>query len=126
MDAIRFEVAYRFPEYRRYVLAHTANIKGAQGPLWRTLLSIVAAVAFVGKARKVGKCAFTIDETGVRRRAKDGEMLVPWKDVTTIYRYEPGYLIEKGRGAMPIPYRCLDAVQRETLEALFAAHVPSA
>jgi len=53
-------------------------------------------------------------------------MLVPWKDVTTIYRYEPGYLIEKGRGAMPIPYRCLDAVQRETLEALFAAHVPSA
>jgi hypothetical protein len=124
VDAIRFEVAYRFPEYRRYVLAHAAGIRGTQGLLWRTLLSIMAAVAFIGKTRTVGKCAFTIDETGVRRRSKDGEMLVPWKNVTNVYRYEPGYLIEKGKGAMPIPYRCLDAAQRETLEALFAAHLP--
>lgn len=51
-------------------------------------------------------------------------MLVPWADVVAIRRYRPGYLIEKARGALPIPYRCLDGPQRDTLEAFFAAHVP--
>jgi hypothetical protein len=39
--------------------------------------------------------------------------------VTNIYRYEPGYLIEKGKGALPIPFRCLSEQQRIRLEQLF-------
>jgi hypothetical protein len=40
--------------------------------------------------------------------------------VSNIYRYGPGYVIEKnGKGGLPIPYRCLSEPQQARLEQLF-------
>lgn len=133
MDPVRFEVNYRFSEYRRFVVAHVraTDDVGFFGRMFMNsflgelLFSALAAVAFPLKMRRVGTCTFTIDDDGLRRRSKDGQVSVSWDDVLYIHRYEPGYLIEKGHGAFPIPYRCLDAAQRRDLDALIAAHAPA-
>ena len=116
---VQFDVAYRFAEYREFGLAHLHHVRGSNPGLFgRLLFSAIAAVAFTLKKRKMPVCAFTIDDIGITRRTVGGELVVPWPSVTNIYRYTPGYLIEKGRGAMPIPFRCLDPEQRANLDAL--------
>jgi hypothetical protein len=125
-DAVDFEVAYGFGEYRQFLFEHVAHVKRRPGFLLRIFLSGLAAVVFAVKKHKMPLCKFHIDDEGVRRWAGGGQLAVPWSQVTAIYRYAPGYIIEKkgGKGAMPIPFRCLDEGQKATLERLLAVHDP--
>ena len=125
MDTIRFDVVYEFREYREFAIDYMRDARGV--PLDRfaeRLFSVVLRVAFALKKRKMPRCDFTIDDSCIRRRTARGELIVPWEKVTRVHRFRPGYLIEKASGAMPIPLRCLDAAQRERLDALIAEHVP--
>lgn len=109
MSAVQFDVAYRFSEYRAFVLEHFATLAKRQpGFLTRAFVSAGAAVAFALKKSKMPLCSFAIDEAGVRRSTKLGDMSLPWENVTAVHKYSRGLLIEKSGGAMPIPYRCLN------------------
>jgi len=119
-QAVTFDVAYRFGEYRAFVLAHVRQVKGiSPGYFSRALISGVAAIQFARKKRKMPSCSFRIDDDGITRATRLGSLVVPWRNVTSIYRYEPGYLVERGKGALPIPYRCISEQQRMRLEQLF-------
>lgn len=116
---MEFDVAYHFAEYRAFVFAHLRQVKGiSPGLVGRAFFSGVAAIAFAAKKRKMPLCSFKINDEGITRVTRLGSLVVPWRNVTNIYRYEPGYLIEKGKGALPIPYRCLSEQQRVRLEEL--------
>ncbi len=127
-DVVEFSVAYNFGEYRKFVLDHleclsgTAQLKGVKAtPLVRLLVNVGSAVSFAIKKRRMPVCDFRIDGDEIRRTTADGVLLTKWTDVVAIRRYSMGYLIEKEKGAMPIPYRCLDESQRAALEALLRA-----
>lgn len=119
MEAVNFEVAYRFAEYRQFALEHVRESRGASpGVFGRLFISIVAAIAFAVKKTRMPVCSFSIDDTGIRRRTAVSNVVVAWPQVKRVFRYAPGYVIEVGRGAMPIPYRCLTERQRATFEEL--------
>jgi hypothetical protein len=119
MDALNFDVTYRFSEYRQFALEHVRAVKGVSPGLFgRILISITATIVLAIKRLKMPRCSFTIDQTGIRRRTAGGEYVVPWARVRRVLRCNPGYVIELEHGAMPIPYRCLGENQRATLETL--------
>ena len=135
IEPVTFEVSYHLGEYKsmvsEYILfRHNRRLlkksPGAQAAS-RLPLSIGAAftvfVPFVYfyKIRKVGRCAFVIDEDGVQRTSKLGTGRVPWSDVVTVHRLSRAYLVEKSQDAFPLPYRCLDENQAAALENLFQA-----
>ena len=120
-DPVEFSVSYTFREYQRVCLDHIPHefpdLK--PGPIARTTISCMLLVPFILKKSKMPLCEFRIDEIGISRRTKGGELKWPWSVVIAIHRYSACYLVEKKKGAVPIPYRCLDPAQRERLEALF-------
>lgn len=122
MSVVQFDVAYRLSEYRAFVLDHFATVTHKQPGFFTTIfVSAVAAVTFAVKKYKMPLCSFSIDEGGIRRRTKVGDICVPWSEVAAIHNYSRGFLIEKSHGAMPIPYRCLNEEQRLSLQALVTA-----
>lgn len=80
---------------------------------------VFVPLIFWYKIRKVGRCTFVIDEDGVERTSKLGVGRTPWSDVVTVHRLSQAYLVEKSKGALPLPYRCLDAGQTLALENFF-------
>lgn len=118
MSSVEFDVSYRLPEYREFVFEHLRHQGKQPGHLGRRFISILASVAFLAKRAKMPLCSFVIDQTGIRRRTAAGELSIPWSRVTEVHHFSPGYLIEKERGAVPIPYRCLSENQRSAIEAL--------
>jgi hypothetical protein len=118
MEPIRFQVSYRFSEYRSFVLDHVRQQGYSPSYPSRLALAAFATVVFAVKRRVVGPCTFTIDEAGVRRLSKQGDFGISWTEVERVRRYSQCYLVEFKSGAIPIPYRCLDSVQRSDLERL--------
>jgi hypothetical protein len=117
LNAIRFEVSYRLGEYRQFALDHLGRMaKKPPGLLMQALVSILVVPSFLFKSAKVGRCSFTIDDEGLVRRSSMGELRIPSAEITAVHRYTRGFLVEKRQGAVPIPYRCLDAEQRRALE----------
>ena len=127
---IEFSVKYRLSEYLRIVQAHvlaTAIPKDMgrfQRALHLGLLSVVATPVFFYKSWRVGVCSFKIDSAGITRHSKGGTLTVAWSEVVAIHRYDPGYLVAKDKGAMPIPFRVLSPEQLSGLSAWFAPHLP--
>lgn len=118
MDAVRFDVSYQFAEYRIFVLDHLHQLKGRRaGVFGRLLVTLIAAPMFYLKKARMPLCSFTVDASGISRRTRGGELRLPWREVTAVHRYAPGYLIEKSGGAVPIPYRCLTETQRSSVDA---------
>jgi hypothetical protein len=121
MSAVQFDVSYQFAEYREFVLDHLHNLKGKRpGVLGRLFVTAIATPMFFLKTARMPLCSFTVDAGGISRRTAGGELKLPWRDVTAVHRYSPGYLIEKNGGAVPIPYRCLTEIQRSSLDAYVA------
>ena len=133
-SALNFCVTYRLDEYLAIVRSHALGIatpkdaSALQGLTTRLLVAVVGSVMFLVKSHRIGTCHFKIDQAGINRRSKQGETSVPWSDVITVYRYPSGYLIQMGRGGMPIPFRVLSEDQRELLSSMIAqyVHVPAA
>ena len=126
---VRFDVTYRLREYLEIVRAHTfettipSDATKVQRIFYRTLLIVVGTVMFLYKSHRVGTCSFKLDATGITRRSKGGEFSFPWSDVTAVYQYGPGYLIAKGKGAMPIPFRVMSEQQQKSVAALVAPYL---
>lgn len=127
-DVVEFSVVYNFREYRRFALDHLDSLSGTAvlngrkvTSLLRFFVGIGVAVPFVRKKRRMPVCDFRIDDGEIRRTTVDGVLRTKWADVVAIRRYSAGYLIEKRKGAMPIPYRCLNELQRTTLETFLRA-----
>ena len=137
---LRFSVVYRLPEYlailrealpRRLMAWERSRGKGTGGRLsWQTraalklLLPLVGIPTFLLKKRRMPVCRFTVDATGIERRAADGRLFVAWRDVVAVHRLRDAWLVDKGEGALPIPYRCLDEAQKTTFERLVVSHFP--
>lgn len=84
----------------------------------RLTLRVLGPVVLRYKMRKHGTCRFRIDETQIERTSKQGTLRIPWHEVVAIHRFSKAYLVEKDRGAVPLPYRCLDAGQATALDEI--------
>src|ERR1700750_174284 len=122
LPRVSFGVRYRFADYRAFALDHLATRAPRMSALARSLAAWASFAAFVVKKQRLGACTFVIDASGLVRTGPAGSTQVPWTHVTAIHRYRAGYLVETGSGAMPLPYRALDASQRARLERLFEWH----
>jgi hypothetical protein len=130
MAPIRFSVSYNLREYLSFVRELYPNeLPGAfesrgrklgpiEAAIVRALTPVAASVAFFFKKRRMPVCDFVIDEEGIARQTADGKYMLPWSGVVAVYRFSQGYLVRSSKGAMPLPYRCLDAGQRASLDAL--------
>lgn len=129
---ISFEVYYRADEYVSIVSEYALfrrgqKIRKKSKPVpasvrlpWDQKLAIrfLAPLVLRYKMRKLGTCTFRIDEDQIQRTSKQGTLTIPWHDVVAIHRFSRAYLIEKHRGAVPLPYRCLDAAKAAALDEL--------
>ncbi|MGH8127140.1 MAG: YcxB family protein [Gammaproteobacteria bacterium] len=127
-----FKVAYRLNEYLSIFCEYALIYKDAKvrkKSKWAAkvsklrwyeyiVLTIVGTLAFFYKVNKVGVCVFDIDENQIKRTCKLGVIRLPWADVVAIHRLSRAYLVEKARGGMPLPYRCLTAEQATALDGL--------
>lgn len=66
----------------------------------------------------MGTCTFQIDDQQIQRSSKLGLFRLPWRDVVAIHRFSHGYLVEKSKGSVPLPYRCLTEEQAAILDEL--------
>ena len=126
---VRFDVTYRLREYLEISSAHVfepaipSDASKLERISYRTLFTVVATVLFFYKSHRVGTCSFTLDATGITRRSKGGEFSFLWSDVTAVYQYGPGYIIAKGKGEMPIPFRVMSEQQKKSVAALVAPYL---
>jgi len=101
MSVVQFDVEYRLSEYRAFVLDHFATVTHKRPGFFTSIfVSAVAAITFALKKYKMPLCSFEIDEGGIRRRTKAGEISVPWSEVAAIHKYSRGLLIEKSHGGI--------------------------
>jgi len=131
---LRFHISYRLGEYFSLVSSHVISEltrrKIKQGKkislldvfVLRSCLCLFIPPIFLFKVLKVGSCDFTFDETGIVRRSKGGELVVPWGDVVAIHEYSAGYLFAQDDGAMPVPLRVLTYEQHALLKSYIARH----
>jgi hypothetical protein len=138
--ALRFTVVYRLPEYlailrealaARLRAAECSRGQGADDRLslqsrlaLKLLVPLVGTPVFLLKKGRMPVCRFTIDTTGIARASADGRLHVAWRDIVAVHRLASAWLVDKGDGGLPIPHRCLDAVQKGAFERLLVSHFP--
>lgn len=122
---IAFSVSYSRCEYLMFVSAHlTATLakRGKLGvgkslPLYaRGCVSVIGSAVFYFKRRKMPRCHFEIDATGIFRTTALGRLVLPWAEVVAVHHYAPGLLVAKTNGAMPLPFRCMTTAQIDMLK----------
>lgn len=89
-------------------------------------VALLATPVFFFKKRRMPVCEFTIDRTAIARRSNNDEFRRGWDEVTAVRSYSRGYLVCFRRGAVPIPFRCLDGGQLERLRAIVLARPAAA
>ena len=135
---LRFTVVYQLGEYLALLREHlratllATRSTGAGRPSealpWshrmtlRWLLPLVVTPVFLSKKRRMPECHFAIDAQGIQRRTRDGLLQVAWTDVVAVHRYRHAWLVDKGRGGLPIPRRCMDDGQCAAFERLLERH----
>jgi hypothetical protein len=127
-QAIRFDVVYTLPEYLAFLSDHLAAVlrqaapaKPLQRRLVTLLCTLIGAPVFFIKKRRMPRCAFCIDAHGIERRSRAGTLVRSWADIRGVRRYRRGYLVLYDRGAMPIPFRCMDREQEAAFRRLASA-----
>ncbi|MFK3738055.1 YcxB family protein [Massilia sp. TN1-12] len=91
-------------------------------PFW---MLVLGTPLFLFKKRRMPSCSFRIGCGGIERTSRTGTLVRAWSDVTTVRRYRRGYLLLLDKGAVPIPYRCMDKAQQEAFRKLARAPVIS-
>lgn len=89
-------------------------------PFW---MLVLGTPIFLFKKRRMPSCSFRIDGGGIERTSRAGTFVRAWPDVRTVRRYRRGYLLLLDKGALPIPYRCMDQAQQEAFRKLARAPV---
>lgn len=124
---LEFSVSYSLSEYLSIVQDHypsaLASYYSRRGKslkritrLTTFVLIMVGSVMFFFNKRRMPVCHFTINGERIKRVTQDGILEFPWTGVVAVHRYKQGFLIQKSRGAVPLPYRCLTKDQRTLLE----------
>lgn len=122
MQAVDIPVTYRFSEYHAFALENIERIERSRPSFVGRVVIYLSALAVFGlKAWKIPWCEFRIDAAGIRRKTARGELQFPWSEVKAIHRFSPGYLFELEKGAIPIPYRCVDPRETERLAEFLAS-----
>ena len=125
---VRVRVLYQLGEYLRYVQCRTVSRSayrrrsGLAHGVAMASRSILAPLEFLGQWLRQGACYFHIDQAGVRRRARDGVICVPWSEVTFTQATSDGFLMNTLDGWMFLPSRVLSASQKQTMATLFESH----
>jgi hypothetical protein len=126
--AIRFTVRYGLREYLAIVadfLPTALRERGKPveriGPGTKLLLAVVATPLFLYKTWRIGSCRFDIDAQGLTRHSRCPPLRLPWHDVQAVHHLGRGYLVRKAGGALPLPYRCFSAEERQRFERWAAA-----
>jgi len=125
---LEFSVNYTLSEYLSIVQDHAPSALAAYysqrgKPLRRVprllnfLLIPAASVVFYFKKRRMPICHFTINGERIKRVTQDGVLEIPWTDVVAAHSYTQGYMVQKLKGAVPLPYRCLTKSQKVLFEA---------
>ena len=116
---ICFDVVYTLPEYLGFVLDHLAFLRRRTGgPLLGAWIALIGTPIFLLKKRRMPRCVFRIDAHGIERTTRAGTLTRSWADVQAVRRYRRGYLVMYDRGAMPIPFRCMDREQKKAFRQL--------
>lgn len=139
-SAITLRVVYRLREYlailREYLPEEMVRWEQARGkatdgrPSWQARAAVAMLVPLVGppvfwrKKRLMPVCRFSIDAHGIERRAGGGRLAFAWDEVRAVHRLRDAYLINKGSGGVPLPYRCFDDAQRAAFERLLLSRFP--
>jgi hypothetical protein len=87
-------------------------------------VALIATPVFYMKKRRMPVCAFHIDADGIERTTRTGRMACRWDEVKAVRRYRQGYLVIMEKGAMPIPFRCMTAMEQERFRAFFMRSAP--
>ena len=131
---LEFSVRYSLPEYVVFMWQHARYLIrrrriGAPAS-WTMLLrsTWLAGFHFVLQGRSRHTYGFTIDQHGIVRTGPGGVTLIGWEDVSAIRSYSRGRLLVLKRGTLPIPARCLNRQQSDSLAAYaaFAASIRAA
>ena len=131
---IEFELSYRLFDYvagvldiYQTILRKQAAAKGE--PLSRTrlvlaqvLVTPICAVAFFLKPAHYGRCSIRISNSDIRRRSGNNLLILPWSEISAVYRCGRGLVLAKGENGISVPYRALSQNQRSDLLAIVAAH----
>jgi hypothetical protein len=132
--SLSFHVSYRLGEYLKIVSSHVvaelARRKTEQGKkislldvlILRSFLCLFVPPIFLFKVLKVGSCDFHFDDVGIVRSSKQGELVVPWREVVAVHQYPAGYLFAQVDGAMPVPLRVLTDEQHALLKSYIVRH----
>jgi hypothetical protein len=135
---IRFSVSYTLGEYLSMVREHIAFLMRHEArdarrryARWAAALGLAVTAkvwiallcppVFYLKKRRMPVCEFVIDREGIERTSRLGVLRRGWNEVVQVRRYSQGYLVAFARGAVPIPFRCLDAGQMERFRAFSLA-----
>ena len=78
---------------------------------------VLGTPRFLLKQRRMPVCDYRIDRASIVREAAAGSFRRGWDEVSGVRSYSRGYLLVFPRGAVPIPFRCLDRGQLERLRA---------
>ena len=135
-EAIRLTVAYNLREYlailREFMPVQmlewerSRGRRPGRGLSWSSRLALALLVPLVGtpafllKKRRLPICRFTIDASGIQRRARGDRLRVAWNEVVEVHRLKDAWLVAMRNGAMPLPHRCFNATQRVAFERLLA------
>jgi hypothetical protein len=128
---LEFSVRYSLAEYVSFMWQHARYLIrrrriGAPASWYMLLKSTWAsAFHFVMQGRSRHTYEFTIDRHGIVRTGPGGVTLIGWEDVSAIRSYSRGRLLVLKRGTLPIPARCLDRAQSDSL-AGYAASIRAA
>ena len=122
--ALVFSVRYSLVEYVSFMWQHARHLirrrRIAAPTSWIILLKSTwwSAFHFVMQRRARHTYEFTIDQHGIMRSGPGGVTLLKWGDVRAIRNYTRGRLLVLERGTLPIPARCLNRAQADSLAAL--------
>ena len=131
VQPLEFSVRYSLAEYVSFMWQHADYLirRRRIGALasWYMLVKSTWASAFhfVTQGRSRHTYEFTIDRHGIVRTGPGGVTLIGWEDVSAIRSYSRGRLLVLKRGTLPIPARCLDRQQSDSL-AGYAAWIRAA
>ena len=128
---LAFSVRYSLPEYVSFMWQHARYLirrRRIGAPASWTMLfrsTWLAGFHFVLQGRSRHTYGFTIDQHGIVRTGPGGVTLIGWEDVSAIRSYSRGRLLVLKRGTLPIPARCLNCQQSDSLAAYAAAFAAS-
>jgi YcxB-like protein len=126
---IKFKVSYSLREYLDFLkFATKAELKQEavkrgknENPSSTTVqffLTIIGTAIYLYKRSRMPVCEFEVNDLGIFRKTKMGQLETPWAEVTKVARTRIGYLVFRKTGALPIPFRCMKLHELNSFDQL--------